>query len=69
VGYLVGKNNAQNQQQYPPQYQQYPPQYQQVPPQYQQAAPQYQAPYAQGSGSGVQDSRLAQLNLLGQLRA
>jgi hypothetical protein len=62
VGYLVGKNSAQNQpqyqqyQQYPPnqpQYQQYPPnqpqyqQYQPNQPQYQQAAPQYQQPVPQ----------------------
>jgi hypothetical protein len=101
VGYLVGKNAAQNQSQYQqyPQYQpnqqqypQYPqyqpnqsqyqqyqpnqPQYQQYPqyqpnqqqyPQYQPSQPQYQP--AQGSANSPQDSRLAQLNLLGQLRA
>jgi hypothetical protein len=60
VGYLMGKNTSQNQQQYPAQYQQYPPQYQQATPQYQPV---------QGSAGGVQDNRLAQINLLGQLRA
>jgi Short C-terminal domain len=60
VGYLMGKNSSQNQQQYPPQYQQ-------AAPQYQQTVPQYQP--MQGSAGGVQDGRLAQLNLLGQLRA
>jgi len=66
VGYLAGKNSSQNQPQYSPQYQQYPPQYQQATPQYQPPVPQYQP--AQGSAGGVQDGRLAQLNLLGQLR-
>src|SRR5947209_20178245 len=60
VGYLMGRNISQNQQQYPPQYQQAAPQYQQIVPQYQPV---------QGSAGGVQDGRLAQLNLLGQLRA
>ena len=67
VGYLVGKNSSQGQPQYPSQYQQNPPQYQQATPQYQQAVPQYQP--AQGPTGGVQDGRLARLNLLGQLRA
>jgi Short C-terminal domain len=58
VGYLMGKNTSQNQPQYPAQYQQ---------PQYQQPVPQYQP--TQGSTGGVQDGRLSQLNLLGQLRA
>jgi hypothetical protein len=63
VGYLMGRNTSQNQQQY----QQYPPQYQQYQqPQYQQPTPQYQPP--QGSAGNAQDSRLAQLNLLGRLR-
>lgn len=62
VGYLMGRNIAQNQQQYPSQYQQYPPQYQQYPQRYQQSASQYQAPPSQ-------DTRLVRLNLLGQLRA
>jgi predicted lipid-binding transport protein (Tim44 family) len=73
MGYLAGKNSSQNQSPYPPQYQQYPPQYQQATPQYQPPVPQYQPPVpqyqpAQGSAGGVQDGRLAQLNLLGQLR-
>jgi hypothetical protein len=63
VGYLMGKNTSQNQPQYPAQYQQNPAQYQQATPQYQPPVPQYQP--AQG---GVQDGRLAQLNLLGQMR-
>ncbi len=67
VGYLMGKNTSQNQPQYPAQYQQYQPQYQQATPQYQPPVPQYQP--AQGSAGGVQDGRLAQLNLLGQMRA
>ena len=65
MGYLAGKNSSQNQPQYPAQYPQYPPQYQQATPQYQPPVPQYQP--AQGSAGGVQDGRLAQLNLLGQL--
>jgi hypothetical protein len=73
VGYLAGKNSSQYQQQYPPQYQQYPPQYQQAAPQYQPPVPQYQPPVPQyqppqGSAGGVQGGKLAQLNLLGQLR-
>ncbi len=71
VGYLMGKNSAQNQQQaaqYPPQYQQPAPQYQQYPPQCQQPAPQYQPSPSQGSGGNTQDRRLAQLRQLGQLR-
>lgn len=64
VGYLVGKNSWQNQQ-----YQQYPTQYQ---PPYQQSVPPYVPPaqqqYQPAQGN-VQDARLAQLNLLDQLRA
>lgn len=63
----MGRNSSQSQQQYSAQYQQYPPQYQQAAPQYQQTVPQYQS--VQGSAGSVQDARLAQLNLLGQLRA
>src|SRR5579875_109830 len=60
VGYMIGKNSAQNQQQY----QQYP----QYPPQYQQPAPQYQPPAQASTPTGsTQNNRLAQLKLLGQL--
>lgn len=58
LGYMVGRQQGQNQQQ------QYPPQYQQPAQQYQQPAPQYQAPPAQG---GAQSGQLSQLKLLGQL--
>jgi len=64
VGYLMGKNSAQNQQ-YPPQYQQPAPQY---PTQYQQPTPQYQPSSSQGSAGNTPDNRLAQLRQLGQLR-
>ncbi len=56
VGYLIGKNSAQNQQQSAP----YQP--------YQQPAPPYQPSPSQESGGNTQDNRLAQLRLLGQLR-
>jgi hypothetical protein len=72
VGYLMGKNSAQNQQQQAAQYQQPAPQYQQYPPQYQQPyqqpAPQYQPSSSQRSAGNTQDNRLAQLRQLGQLR-
>jgi predicted lipid-binding transport protein (Tim44 family) len=72
VGYLMGKNGAQNQQQQAAQYQQLAPQYQQYPPQYQQPyqqpAPQYQPSSSQRSAGNTQDNRLAQLRQLGQLR-
>ncbi len=60
LGYMVGRQQAQNQQyqQPAPQYQ---PQYQQPAQQYQQPAPQYQTQPAQGA-------QQAQLRLLGQLR-
>jgi hypothetical protein len=62
LGYMVGRQQGQNQQyqQYQPQYQQ---QYQQPAQQYQQPAPQYQQP-AQGN---AQSGQVAQLKLLGQL--
>ncbi len=63
VGYLIGKNSAQNQQPY----QQPAPPYQQNPPQYQQPAPVYQPAPWQGSGGNTQDNRLVQLRQLGQL--
>ncbi len=72
VGYLIGKNRAQNQQQqaaqYQQPYQQPAPPYQQYPPQYQQPAPSYQPSPSQGSVGNTQDNRLAQLRQLGQLR-
>jgi hypothetical protein len=69
LGYMVGRQQAMNQQnQQNQQYQQYQPQYQQPyqqpVQQYQQPAPQYQQP-VQGN---AQSGQLAQLNLLGQLR-
>jgi hypothetical protein len=70
VGYLIGKNSAQNQQQSAPYqpYQQSAPPYQQYPSPYQQPAPPYQPSPSQESGSNTQDNRLAQLRQLGQLR-
>lgn len=64
LGYMMGRGSAAQNQQYQ---QPYPPQYQQYPPQYQQATPQYQPP-DQGSAASAQNTRLAQLRLLGQMR-
>jgi hypothetical protein len=64
IGYLMGKQSAQQAQQYQgPQYQ--PPQYQGPPTQYQPPAitPNQQAPTASG-----ENEKLAQLKLLGHLR-
>ncbi len=71
VGYLIGKNSAQNQQQAAPYQQpsqQPAPPYQQYPPPYQQPTPPYQPSPSQGSVGNTQDNRLAQLRQLGQLR-
>ncbi len=72
IGYLIGKNSAQNQQQqaapYQQSYQQPASPYQQYLSQYQQPAPPYQPSPSQESVGNTQDSRLAQLRLLGQLR-
>ena len=72
IGYLMGRQSAQQAQQYqPPQYQGPPPQYQtpqyQVPP-----TPQYQPPAGmpsqQATAASGDNERLAQIKLLGHLR-
>jgi hypothetical protein len=76
IGYLMGKQSAQQAQQYQtPQYQGPPPQYQTPqyqPPQAQQyQTPQYQPPQPpqyQAPAAGGGNERLAQLKLLGHLR-
>lgn len=62
LGYMVGRQQGGQNQQYPPQYQQPVQQYQPYPAQPQQGVPQYQAP--QGS---AQAGQIAQLRLLGEL--
>ncbi len=72
IGYMIGKQSAQQAQQYqPPQYQGPPQQYQT--PQYQPPqTPQYQAPAVtpnqQATAASGGNERLAQLKLLGHLR-
>ena len=77
IGYLMGKQSAQQAQQYQaPQYQGPPPQYQtpqyQVPPTPQYQAPQYQPPAGmpsqQATAASGDNERLAQIKLLGHLR-
>ena len=62
LGYMVGRQQGGQNQQYPPQYQPPVQQYQPYPAQPQQGVPQYQTP--QGS---AQTGQIAQLRLLGEL--
>jgi Short C-terminal domain len=68
IGYMIGRQSAQQAQQYQaPQYQGPPPQYQT--PQYQGPSPQYQTPqYQQAAAASAGNEKLAQLRLLGHLR-